>query len=905
MSRLADRLLVAVSVDEIATALLQETSEYTMESLVAELENRAKRLSESGRPAESRLVRFLIARVSEHRDVIDRAAERRRIIDSGATLEDLLRADEGQRMILEMKIADLARRDKVGEALNLVRQADRLPLKGEDFPHAAAARHFLADALRGLGRSREALDVLLYTSARGFPPGQFRDSPMGKHAAAMFSQMEGLLHDDTGSYERGRFCYETAASSARQAGDDSLEFQALTNLVASYAKSGRRQTAARAFRRLLQRAETKGIPEQTVAALNNVARFSDRATAEGCYQRVLEICAEHGATGPSHILAYFGLGDLAADRGDTDAAVNAYLAGYGLSQRGDASSQDQALEYLGDRLERGDDVTGRLLYVPHIYLLLAETVERGNWQFTVSWALGDARWKNRQGDREGAVKGLRSVLASPEIRARGRGRQDEQRITLDLAGLLALSPTAADRQESFDLLWGLREHVLAIPDAADRATAVRDKRRVYELLIRLLAYPGGGLRLPDTRPPVHLAFDLHEEAKSIPEIGRLPTLSPPTPAGFDQLRRQFQDTTELAFVSYFCGIESTAIFTYVPTADRLIVQLTPIGADRLAKVAARLRRIFNGEPEAFPPLAPLHPRRPWRRDLRFLEELSGPILAFLDQVEDCPLLCVAGDGPILGLPLPALPDKNGKPLALRHAVVNVLSATVLVSRRPSTRTTERSGPVLCAGTAAREDDVPELMERDADMFRASGWDVRELAGISATRDRVLAALSDVRIAHLTCHGYFDSRHRLDAGLLLAHAGTRPSRSPSALPVNVRQDYLLTPKDIASASARLDLVSLRACSAGTHEAESDEEVTGLAQTLLLSSASSVIAPLWDVAEESSRRILSHIYEMLITRPEQPLWRSVWNAQRKMITNPERPWDSHPYHWAALALFGNWS
>jgi CHAT domain-containing protein len=131
------------------------------------------------------------------------------------------------------------------------------------------------------------------------------------------------------------------------------------------------------------------------------------------------------------------------------------------------------------------------------------------------------------------------------------------------------------------------------------------------------------------------------------------------------------------------------------------------------------------------------------------------------------------------------------------------------------------------------------MERDSRLFDpAAGWDVVELSGTDVTRERVLAALPTARIAHLTCHGYLDSRQHLDSGLLLAHAGARPSRHPSTLPVDVRHEHLLTPRDIAAASMRLSLATLRACSAGAQDRDSDEGVSGLAQSLLRRPAGTV-------------------------------------------------------------------
>jgi tetratricopeptide (TPR) repeat protein len=868
----------ASSLAEIVTALDTEREPYTFGSLVTELEERRARLAADGRPAEARLAALVLERVKEQRAMIERIAARTAWIADSPDLRQNLTEDDDPRHALETTIAELARRDQVDEALALVRRADPLPLRPEHYPDAAAARHLLADALRGFGRSAEALEVLLYTSAGGLPPGRFRDSPQGQYAAARFSNMEGLLHEDVGSYELGRACYEASAQAAKRAGHDGMVFEALTNLAASHAKSGRPRSAVREFRRLLQRAEDAGNLGHIVASLNNLASISDPAMAQACYTRVLEIFQEHRATGISQAIAMFGLGDLAARQGRFQDAANAYLNAYLIGDEGDEKHRRFVRQSLADRFERGDEVTELLGHHPTGFAGILE----GGGQSIISFLLGEARLKRSRGDRAGAESDLRSVLAS-KIGDRGHGRRDELRVTLDLAELLAEEP--AGRQEAFDLLWRSRQELL---ESADRATAVRMYHTIWEQLIELLAEHGDELRLPVVASSVELAFDLHEEAKS------------DDPVGFAELKARLASESGLAFVSFLCGGRSTAVFVFIPATGLVSVQMIPIGRARIAEAATRLGRAFNGDPEAFPPLAPLHPRRPWRRDLAFFYELAALLEPWLDAVAGNELLLVAADGPLLRLPLAALPTPDGRPLALSHALVQVLSATALIRTALGRR--EAGGPVLCAGVSAREDPAPELLEQDSVLFAESGWPVHKLVGTDVTRKAVLAALSRAHIAHLTCHGYFDSRRHLDSGLLLAHAGRRPTRHPSAQPVDVRHDHLLTPRDLAAARIRLDLMTLRACSAGAQDTETAEGVTGLAQALLTAGVSAVIAPLWDVAEESSRALLADTYRDL---PTEPLWRSLWRAQRTMIETPQHPWHTHPYHWAALALFGSWS
>jgi tetratricopeptide (TPR) repeat protein len=885
--RLADRLLRASSVIEVATVLTEEKGEYTHQSLTAELRERQGRLEREGLPAGARLVGSLITVVDSQRHVIERTAAMRVYAASDATFSDLYGPQDSDRIRLEGRIAELARKGCILEALELVREAARLPLAPADLADAAACRHFLADQLRGLGRSREALEILLFDGTVGWPPGPFRDSSRGLMAATRFAGLQGLLYEDVGEYERGRACFKAAARTAREAGMDEEEIRALTNLAASLVKAGRTSEAVRAFRQLVQRAETSGNEAHLASALNNLALVAPEPdTSRACYLRVLEIYERNNANGLSVSNAYFGLGDLAEDEDRSEEAASAYLTAYLVSERGDRQHRESAVQYLADRLERGTRATELLMSSPHTFSILTDTIESGDWNFASSFFLGKARVMRAQGDREGAVRQLREVLELPELRSRGQGRADELRVVLDLAELLAASPSPGEHQEAFDLLWQQRGLLLGSLSPADRVIAMRRFRRLYDLLALLLVAHGDGLRLPDSRPAIHLAFDLHEEAKSAV-----------SPVGFERLRTLLE-AEDLAYVSFFCTRESTVRFTYCPGMP-LAAAVLPVGAVAVADAARRLRTAFNGDPDTFPPLAPLHPHRPGRRPLDFLDDLS-PLLPEDDGLPE--LLLVSADGPLANLPLTMFRTRQGSPYVLDHAVVSVLSATVLANLLIAA--SPPSGDVLCVAVAAREDPNPELLENDAELFAGTGWNVRTITGPDATPETVSTALRGARIAHLTCHGYLDERQRLDSGLLLARDGLRPSRHPRDLAVTVRSAHLLTPVDLSSLSDGPSLVTLRACSAGVRDGHVDAGVADFVGTFLVSGVSTVIAPLWNVAQDSSRRILGDLYQALAAEPSRPLWQVLWEIQRRMVTDPARPWDSHPYHWAALTVFGLW-
>lgn len=160
-----------------------------------------------------------------------------------------------------------------------------------------------------------------------------------------------------------------------------------------------------------------------------------------------------------------------------------------------------------------------------------------------------------------------------------------------------------------------------------------------------------------------------------------------------------------------------------------------------------------------------------------------------------------------------------------------------------------------------------------------------------------------RVAHLTGHGWYDRIEPLDSGLFLAHDGQRPSKYPLTVEIRTRLRHLLTARHVLDAGLGMELLTLRACSTARRDLHSTGDIQGLAQLLQSSGARTVVGTLWDVDDDSSRRLFEDFYRRRAEEPQAP-WKALWLAQRSMLEDPVVPWESHPYHWAALALFGHW-
>jgi tetratricopeptide (TPR) repeat protein len=655
--------------------------------------------------------------------------------------------------------------------------------------------------------------------------------------------------------------------------------------------------AAERYRAALAAVTAAEVPANTVAramatfanriTVNNLApdaeteavlrdRFA-RATAGGHWPVRLELglalataARQRGDDAEANRLCRL-LVDEATSRGATGDAVHARrMLARGLSERSDATPDDrqQAFDLLW--LARADMVD-----------LMTRTGDRTRQGEIVSQHIS-------------VYEALIDLLAAGGLRLPDARAADE--LAYDLH----------EEAKSRTFLAELADVPLPVPAAVPAELAEREadllaRRRRLQDGLRLLTAGARRIRLGELDV---LAADIAKLYTSIaavaPEYARLRQGRPATLAVVRDLLRREAPPGGMALVSYFCGDKGTTCFT-VTSDGRLRVDRIALTSDALTDVAARLRTGFNGDPDAFPPLAPIHPRRPQRRSVAFFDAVGPALLAFLPAVGDRPLVCVVPHGPLHMLPVHALPDATGTRLAQRVAVGYAPSAGLLayLLARPVTR----PATAVVAGVAAREDPDPDAFEGDAAILRDAGWQVTELVGPDATPDATKAALAAHDIAHITCHGYADPRSPMDSGLVRAGADGRPTKFVGELSVEQRRRTVLRAGDLAAARVAVRLLTLRACSSGWHAPEhAGDEFTGLTRALLRAGAAATVAALWHVDRHSSGELLRALYRTW--HGGEPLWRALWQAQRAMMDDTTSPWLNHPYHWASLVVVGDW-
>ncbi|MDX3569052.1 CHAT domain-containing protein [Streptomyces sp. ID05-47C] len=499
---------------------------------------------------------------------------------------------------------------------------------------------------------------------------------------------------------------------------------------------------------------------------------------------------------------------------------------------------------------------------------------------------------------------LRDTLAAAECHGRGG---DTLSIRLALARLLARLP--AQRQEAFDMLWDCREQLIRQHrddhDAHSWQEWAGRALPYYEELLGLLVgdEADGGLRLPDARDPVQLAFELHDEVKSRGLAEHLTPRGEPfggcSPGRAVALVERHAPDEGMVLASYFVGERQSFVFVIASGEKRLRTYHLPIGRAELHEAAQAIRHTVDGDATVFPRKPSIRARRPAPLPLGRLAEV---LLPFQEVMPGRALLSVAPHGPLAVLPLHALRLQNGSYCAEHMALVYAPSVSVLehlLQHESAGR--ER---VLCVSVASEEDVAaadPQGFEQMSLLPPGNGT-VTHLTGTAATPRAVLDALGRHDLAYIVCHGHSGDGDPDDAALILSDGRSRTSKDttaalPEALP------FLLRARDMSTRPSTPGTVVLRACSAGWHDpAHHGQDFTGLTESLFLGGTRVVVAPIWQVNRDSSAELIDGALTALTAG--EPMWKALWQAQLRLLADTEHPWLAHPYHWAAFIPLGDW-
>jgi len=138
---------------------------------------------------------------------------------------------------------------------------------------------------------------------------------------------------------------------------------------------------------------------------------------------------------------------------------------------------------------------------------------------------------------------------------------------------------------------------------------------------------------------------------------------------------------------------------------------------------------------------------------------------------------------------------------------------------------------------------------------------------------------DYSIIHIAAHAEANPGSPLDSSLILS-----PGRG-----------FRLRARDLIDVPLTADLVTLSACRSSGARIYAGEGLVGLSWAFLYAGARSVVAGLWDVADESTAMLMDRMYAGLAAG--KPPATALHEARRSMLQTPY----AKPYYWGPFQCY----
>jgi CHAT domain-containing protein len=176
-------------------------------------------------------------------------------------------------------------------------------------------------------------------------------------------------------------------------------------------------------------------------------------------------------------------------------------------------------------------------------------------------------------------------------------------------------------------------------------------------------------------------------------------------------------------------------------------------------------------------------------------------------------------------------------------------------------------------------------------------------GDQATEEHAKAIGKGVRYLHFASHGLLDERFPLNSALAL----TIPERPAAGQANGLLQAWEIFEQMRIDA----DLVTLSACETALGKEMGGEGLVGLTRAFQYAGARSVLASIWSVGDDSTAELMTRFYGHLKAGKAKD--EALRAAQIELIRQRRLLKDtahgtalavSHPFHWAAFQLVGDW-
>jgi len=644
--------------------------------------------------------------------------------------------------------------------------------------------------------------------------------------------------------------------------------------------------------------------------LGSIARRRhDYATAERLYERARAIAEEEGS-GHRQATILRNFGDLAMDQERFDEAVRLYREVLQIRQASrtpDPLSQAWLMHQIATALRR----KGSLDEATEYSGAAVDVVE------------------SKRGRSGGSVQARAESTAYHADLYHDHadllvqmGRHASAFGVLERAKARSLIETFAERDLLFaaDLPASLLRERSFLESEYDRAQAA---------LARLSPTEDGAEIERQLQSRQEIRSKLDEVAGRIREASpRLAAVQYPQPVTWEVTREGLDPGTVL--LSYMSTEERTLLFVVVPAGSAgqaspagPAVFTIPVSAVDLRERVEAYRELIGRKAAGLDELAMLTQAGQDLYDL--LIRPAESLIAANDRI------VISAAGPLATVPFGAL-IRGGSAAEPEYLIEwkpisTVPSATVLAELKRDRRSDAglRSASIVAFGdplypVRLTDGAGPDLRRDNAEIgaLMRSHYDLRPLPasrreveaigqlfpesstlylGADAIEERVKALGKGPNIIHIAAHGMINNRLPLDSALVL----TIPD------PWNEGQDngLLQAWEIIDGVRIDADLVTLSACESGLGKELPGEGLMGLTRAFLFAGARTVLASIWDVADESTADLMTSFYTGLrngLTKDE-----ALRAAQLSFIHRAGEAGHAnvaHPFYWASFQLTGDW-
>jgi len=229
-------------------------------------------------------------------------------------------------------------------------------------------------------------------------------------------------------------------------------------------------------------------------------------------------------------------------------------------------------------------------------------------------------------------------------------------------------------------------------------------------------------------------------------------------------------------------------------------------------------------------------------------------------------------------------------LVKRFAISYEFSAGLFSQKSKLDSRVESPSIFLCAPIKFPEkDDLNELPGTESE--------VNTIAGLFASNSSVAkfedaneslvksGTLSSYNYLHFATHGIVDE--------------VDPELSRIFLNNSQSEDGNLFAGEIYNLNLNANLAILSACQTGLGKLSKGEGVIGLSRALVYAGAKNIIVSFWSVADESTSKLMTDFYSILLKNKNQSFSANLQQAKIKMISEGQY---ASPYYWAPFVLIG---